>query len=651
MIPFIDFHPKLVGVSGPLKDRSVALSSAEILIGRDPSNHLWITDPALSRQHCAIRCIDGKFTVHDLRSRNGTLVNGKRIDQQELRHHDCVGIGDSVLVFLKEDEASHPQGNTVELAETAELSIAPTLLHAADAIYLQPERISAVLPETDRVARDLNTLLKIANGIGSIRDREALAWQLLGMVFDVVPAERSAILFFGDDTDSPDSAVAWDRAEGPGRPVRVSRNVVQRVQSEGAGLLVRDVDMDDSFSKAETLKHLRIRSLLCVPLMRLNQVIGVIYLDSRKNTQQFDQNHLQVMTGVANLASLALGNVRHWDQLREENRCLRAEIELEHDMVGSSARIREILEVIQRVAPTTSTVLIQGESGTGKELVARAIHCNSPRAERPFVAINCAALTESLLESELFGHEKGAFTGAFTQKKGKIEVAEGGTLFLDEISELALALQAKLLRVLQEREFERVGSTRTIKADVRVIAATNRNLSDNVQSGTFRQDLFYRLNVVTVTTPPLRDRREDIPALAESFIEKASKKCNVRRKRLSQAAQAALMQYDWPGNVRELENAIERAVVLGAAEEILAEDLPDALLEASSPAGSLGAKYIGAVKESKKQLVLQALEQANGYYVDAAKILGLHPNSLLRLIRNLGLKSVVKQGNAPSATH
>ena len=650
MTPSTNGHPKLVGISGPLKDRTVAVTSEEVSIGREPSNHFWITDPALSRQHCAIRHVDGQFTICDLGSRNGTLVNGKRINEQELRHRDQVAIGDSVLVFLMEGEVTQSQGSKVELTETAEWLITPTLLHAEDAIYLQPDRISAALPETDRVARDLNTLLRIANGIGSIRDREALTWQLLGMVFDVAPAERGAILYFSDSPENLESAIAWDRVEGPGSPVRVSRSVIQSVLRERAGLLVRDVDMDQSFSKAPTLKNLQIRSLVCVPLTGAGKVIGVIYLDSRKPTQQFDQNHLQVMTGVANLTSLALENIRHWEELREENRCLRAEIELEHDMVGSSARIREILDVIQRVAPTTSTVLIQGESGTGKELVARAIHCNSPRADRPFVAINCAALTDSLLESELFGHEKGAFTGAFAQKKGKIEVADGGTLFLDEISELALGLQAKLLRVLQEREFERVGGTRPIKADVRVLAATNRSLPDCVQGGSFRGDLFYRLNVVTITTPPLRDRREDIAALAESFVGKASKKCNVRRKRLSQAAQSLLMQYDWPGNVRELENAIERAMVLGAAEEILPEDLPDALLEASSSASNLEAKYLGAVKENKKQLVLQALEQANGYYVDAAKILGLHPNSLLRLVRNLGLKSVVKQGNMPPAT-
>jgi len=311
---------------------------------------------------------------------------------------------------------------------------------------------------------------------------------------------------------------------------------------------------------------------------------------------------------------------------------------LQHSMVGSSCEIREVLALVRRVAPTTSTVLIQGETGTGKELVARAIHENSPRATRPFVAINCAALTESLLESEMFGHEKGAFTGAIAQKKGKIEIAAEGTLFLDEISELSAGMQAKLLRVLQEREIEPVGSTRSIKVDVRIIAATNCNLRDAMQAGRFREDLFFRLNVVTIRTPPLRQRREDVPALATSFVAKISAKYRVPQKTLSAEALSLLERYEWPGNVRELENAMEHAVVLAAGVEIMPEDLPRSLLEASMPA-HCETNYSGAVKENKKQLVVRALEQAKGRYVEAAQILGLHPNSLLRLIRKLGLKS------------
>lgn len=322
------------------------------------------------------------------------------------------------------------------------------------------------------------------------------------------------------------------------------------------------------------------------------------------------------------------------------SRCVPDVFDRKHEIVGTSSKVRELLELIERVAATSSTVLIEGESGTGKELVARALHKNSPRWDRPLVAINCAALTESLLESELFGHEKGAFTGAVARKKGKIEMAEGGTLFLDEISELAPAMQAKLLRALQEREFDPVGGTRSIKVNVRVIAATNRHLCEEVQAGKFRNDLFYRLNVVTLTTPPLRERREDIPLLAANFIAKVCEKYRIPTKTLTNEMLTLLMRYDWPGNVRELENAIERAVVLGTTGEIRSEDLPAAVLD-PPPAEAADAGFQGAVKENKKQLVLQALEKADGRYVDAAKILGLHPNSLLRLIRTLGLRPVV----------
>jgi Nif-specific regulatory protein len=321
---------------------------------------------------------------------------------------------------------------------------------------------------------------------------------------------------------------------------------------------------------------------------------------------------------------------------------------LEHNMVGSGPRIREVFEFIRRVAPTDSTVLIEGESGTGKELVARAIHRNSARTDRPFVAINCAAITESLLESELFGHEKGAFTGAINQVKGKMEVAEGGTLFLDEVTELAVGLQAKLLRVLQEREFERVGGTRSIKLNVRIVAATNRKLEKAVEAGAFRKDLYYRLNVVALTMPALRDRRDDILQLAEHFIAKTCRKSGSRAKAISPEARACLQTYEWPGNVRELENAIERALVLGSSDVILPDDLPDTIVECALPAPSMNAKYHGALKETKKQLILQALQQANGNYIEAAKILEMHPNSLLRLIRNLDLKAAAKSGLPPS---
>jgi transcriptional regulator with PAS, ATPase and Fis domain len=312
-------------------------------------------------------------------------------------------------------------------------------------------------------------------------------------------------------------------------------------------------------------------------------------------------------------------------------------------MVGDSGPMKDVYRFIAKVAPTEATVLVLGESGTGKELIARAIHRNSNRAQAPIAAINCAAITETLLESELFGYEKGAFTGAVAQKKGRLEAANGGTVFLDEIGELAPSLQAKLLRVLQDHELVRVGGTQSIKIDVRVIAATNRDLAAQVRAGSFREDLYYRLNVVSVRAPALRERRDDIPALAQYFVEKCSARCKRRVAGISPEALTCLSAYDWPGNVRELENAIERAVVLGSTDMLMADDLPDAVLETASTATPGAATFHESVAEHKRELIIEAVKASGGNYTEAARKLGLHPNYLHRLIRLLDIRDVVKK--------
>jgi transcriptional regulator with GAF, ATPase, and Fis domain len=346
----------------------------------------------------------------------------------------------------------------------------------------------------------------------------------------------------------------------------------------------------------------------------------------------------EVLGAVLTLASTALAAVSEFEELRTENILLKSQTGADDSgMIGESKAILHLKSLIDRVGPQDASVLVLGESGTGKELVARTIHARSRRSARPFVAINCAALSETLLESDLFGHERGAFTGAVAQKKGKLEMAEGGTVFLDEIGELAPGLQAKLLRVLQERTFERVGGTHTLPLDIRLVAATNRDLSAEAKRGTFRLDLFHRLNVIALKAPPLRERIEDIPLLTAYFVKSAGARCGRRLAGATEECLHCLMRYPWPGNIRELQNAIEHAAILGSSEWLKPEDLPETVLEASDPA-DLASAYHASLGQARRECVIKAWKDAGGDHDGAARILGMHPNSLRRLIRHLGLK-------------
>jgi transcriptional regulator with GAF, ATPase, and Fis domain len=358
----------------------------------------------------------------------------------------------------------------------------------------------------------------------------------------------------------------------------------------------------------------------------------------------------EVLGAVLTLASTALGAVREFEELRTENILLKSQTSADDSgMIGESKAIFRLKSLIDRVAPQDASVLILGESGTGKELVARTIHARSRRSARPFVAINCAALSETLLESDLFGHERGAFTGAVERKKGKLEMAEGGTVFLDEIGELAPGLQAKLLRVLQERNFERVGGTQTLPLDIRLLAATNRDLSAEAKRGHFRLDLFHRLNVIALKAPPLRERMEDIPLLTAHFLKSAGARCGRHLSGATEECLRCLTRYPWPGNIRELQNAIEHAVILGSSEWLTPADLPETVLEAADPA-DLASPYHAALSETRRECVIRAWNEANGDHDRAASILGVHPNSLRRLIRHLGLKETLRlKGTTPRA--
>jgi DNA-binding NtrC family response regulator len=306
-------------------------------------------------------------------------------------------------------------------------------------------------------------------------------------------------------------------------------------------------------------------------------------------------------------------------------------------VIGQSSKMKEAVETARKAATSKATVLLLGESGTGKEIVARAIHNWSERKSQPFVAINCVGLSRELLESELFGHERGSFTGADQLKKGKMELANGGTVFLDEIGDVSQELQAKLLRFVQEREFDRVGGIKAIRVDVRVVAATNRDLDVAVKEGRFREDLYHRLNVVPITLPPLRERREDIPALAQHFLQHCAKEVKRSLSAISDEALGRLSAYDWPGNVRELANAMERAVVLAQGPEIAPHDLPARIVAAQPESRSHGASYRESMDAHRRQLVMRALAQSQGNRAAAARTLGLHEKYLLRLLKNLGI--------------
>ncbi|HEX9943037.1 MAG TPA: sigma 54-interacting transcriptional regulator [Thermoanaerobaculia bacterium] len=633
-------NPSLIALAGPLAGQTFALGTERLTFGRDRANDLHLRDLAISRQHCVIETVAGRFVLRDLESRQGTFINGVPVRERDLEHGDLIAIGSSLFLFQTREEDSGASGSL--LLDSGPHTASSTMqLPLGESPYLKPEALIKALPAEARTARDLQALLRIGNDLHALHETGPIARRLLELVLETIPAERATVLLMDEETAEPAASFALDR-QGSESPFAVSRTLVERVLTEGSAVLANDILETGGWSGVESVAAARLQSILAAPLTGLDRRLGVLYLDTRESGARFDERHLDLLTAAAGIASAALSNARLLEWLREENR--RMEAALDSGMVGESPRMQEIGRLLARVAPTDSIVLLRGESGTGKEVAARALHRGSRRAHRPFVAINCATLSETLLESELFGHEKGAFTGAVERKTGKIEAAEGGTLFLDEVGELPPRLQAKLLRVLQEREYERVGGTRPLKADVRVIAATNRDLEKAIREGSFREDLYYRLNVISLTLPSLRERREDIPLLASHFAALFSRQLGRRIVGFTSEARACLLRYGWPGNVRELANAVERALVLGEGELIRPEDLPETVLETTPAADRsvpLG-KYHDTVNEFKKRLILDAIDQAGGNITRAAETLDLNPTYLHRLIRNFDLKTQSK---------
>lgn len=591
--------------------------------GRSPVCDLPIKDIAVSRQHCRIARHGRNFNIEDLGSHNGTFVNDLPVKNQRLEHGDCIRVGGAYYMFLVSDADD-----------------APLLARFDDGTLVANStvRLFPVAGIAD-LAHDLSVLVKLGKAINELgREPEKLQRAILDAILEFIPARRGAIVSAanGDFEDWQAVCVAAQNYKN-NQPMPISRTVARQVLEEQVALLSNDL-LDKNADAADSLISQRVSSVLCVPL-KIGERQGLIYLDADDAKIRFAETHLEQLTAISYLISAALSNAESIAGLREENQALKETLHIETNMVGESKAFKQVVQLVGKVAATDSTVLVTGETGTGKELIARAIHQNSARRKKPFVAINCGALNENLLESELFGHERGAFTSAFAQKAGKLEIADGGTIFLDEIGDLAPQIQIKLLRVLQEREFERVGGTKTLRVNVRVVAATNKSLESEVEEKRFRQDLFFRLNVVPIHVPPLRERVSDIPLLARHFIRKYSELCHRKVVGLSDRAEKILLKGRWSGNVRELENAIERAIVLGTNGEIRPEDLPHTIFDNNHASEG---DYNEQLKQAKRKIVMSALQKSNGNFTEAAATLNIHRNNLHRLARELGIREDLK---------
>jgi transcriptional regulator with GAF, ATPase, and Fis domain len=478
----------------------------------------------------------------------------------------------------------------------------------------------------------MGVLLRLSAELHNIPDSEGLQNSLLERIFETIPAENGVILL-GNTLDQLVSGAS--RTQGATPSLYISRTVLQEVMTSGHAVLRNDLFAASDVS--ESLRQAGLRSVLCVPLTVMNIRTGALYLSTTNPRTPFDEQHLEMLVAVGGIGALALEHARYVDWLESENQQLLHEVNLQHGMVGENLRMKKVYESIALIAPTDSPALVLGESGTGKELVARAIHSNSSRRNGPFVAVNCGAVVDTLFSSQLFGYVRGAFTGADRDHKGFIEDADGGTLFLDELGDLPLHCQAALLRVLDEGMVQRVGSSREIPVNVRLVSATNRSLTEEIRKGTFRSDLYFRMGL-PIELPALRDRSDDIPLLVDFFLQKYKSQTQRELGSTHPDTIRTLREYAWPGNVRELGRAIRWAVVFGKSNRLRPEDLPPEVLRAGASPSSAVPKLEDALQSHERQIIRRALEETRGNVVEAARLLDRAPNYLQRRISQLNLR-------------
>lgn len=637
-------------------------------IGRHPICDVSLNDSLCSRHHSEIFLSGSGWVIRDLGSRNGTFVDKQRIEGDwPLGPRSVIHVGNSVLMFTLDDGAAKRGVDTVFLMDTFKDGPAPHRpgTPANPGIVSEAShsrfRLDGMTDERQAdLVHGLDHLYRMAVKTASADSRQQVADIVLGSVLDATRADIGAVLMFGSNhcDGGPQrgelTQVAF-QSRDDGEYETVSASLSQRAIDENRAVLAHYLLSGAAESReskpSDSLAEIDARSVICAPIRSQDHICGLLHVYSTSVNRQLDDDDLHLTLAAAEHLALVANRLAEKEELAEQlayekstNQALREQLAQDSLLVGESESIQALRQDAHHIAPTDATVLIRGESGVGKELVARTIHRGSRRADRPFVCMNCAALTESLLESELFGHERGAFTGATEQKQGKFEQADGGTLFLDEVGEMSLNIQAKFLRVLEGHPFERVGGAVPINVNVRVVAATNRHLEEAVNAGQFRQDLYFRLHVVQMMIDPLRDRPGDISVLATHFLKRFADKSGLPLKKLTPAATEKLRQHHWPGNVRELQNALERSLILSQGRLIDADDIRLATLDGSD-SGVLA--YNRTLQGQFREISLERLEYAHIMatlkYTDwnktrAAEILEIERSTLDRKLKRAGIK-------------
>jgi Nif-specific regulatory protein len=616
---------------------------ARYTLGRAPTNRVVLRDDLCSREHAEVFSVEGGWHVRDLGSLNGTHLNGEPLrTDRPLRPLDEVRVGRTRLVFVDEmgqlPDVPKAPPRPAEKADGLEIR-----KRLGQTRYQQSPSADPAAPDTVRVdarvapPQAVAVLYRLALDMAAAADTADLCTLAVDAVFRATPAEVAAILALKDVREL-ELKIHRTRG-GPATYHKVSQFVSSEVLSGKQAVLAENVAADRMLKDRDSIAELKVASLICAPILFGDHVLGLLHLYRTSSHTPLNADDLEFTLAVARQLGTVWHKLSRQVTLSAENRSLRDQLRLDSEIVGDSGPLQKIESQIVRVGETKATVLVRGESGSGKELVARAIHKNSPRRDGPFICLNCAALTETLLESELFGHEKGSFTGATERMIGKFEAADNGTIFLDEIGEMALSTQAKFLRVLEGHPFERVGGNVAIKVDVRVVAATNRPLEEAVRNGSFRRDLFYRLQVVQLDVPPLRDRLDDVPILAEHFLKKFVRETGRKIRGFTDAALDKLKTYRWPGNVRELKNVVERAVALGSGPMIDAADIWLSELDIGAPVVGVAAAAFRpeSLEDVEKRHILETLKFTEWNKSRAAEILGIERSTLDRKIKAYSL--------------